>query len=63
MINQEPWRDSTKNGLDSAAVKHQVAELVAANPGSAVLSQHQAALDGFVRGLEQRLDEIRNRRR
>jgi hypothetical protein len=57
-VNGKLWNDRVEG-----EVKRRVAELVAENPGNAVLSQHEPALEGLVRGLEQRLEEIRSRRR
>lgn len=57
-VSGKPWDDRIEG-----QVKRQVAELVAASPANAILQQCRPALDGLVRGLEQRLDEIRSRRR
>lgn len=61
----EVFRVSGKqwNARVESEVKRQVAELVAADPSNAILPQHRSALEGLVRGLEQRLDEIRSSRR
>jgi putative ATP-dependent endonuclease of OLD family len=56
--NGKLWNDRVE-----CQVKRRVAELVAADPARAVLAQHRSALDGLVRGLEQRLEEIRRSRR